>query len=251
MNKNNMDVSIILPCHNESRNLENAVKSITTVMDQSRYKYEIIIVEDGSTDGTDKIALDLTHRFKNIVWLHRDKRLGRGSGVENGILNAKSLICGFMDVDLATPAHYIPILVSEIENGADMVTALRICKLSFQPKVFLRWVTHKGYKLLSHTLISIPIEDTETGCKFFRKDKILPYMDEIEDKHWFWDTEIIVRGLYHNLKIIELPTICTRRQSSGSTVSLVRDTKRYLINLFKFKKQLKKYEMLHKEVLNK
>lgn len=239
MQMKNIDVSIILPCYNEEKNLENAVMSIRAVMGCSKYSYEIIIAEDGSTDNTPQIAKRMAFKYKNIRWLHRGKRMGRGSGVENGILNSKGAICGFVDVDLATPAYYVPLMVSTINSGADIATALRVYKLTLSPNILLRWLLHKGYKFLVRIILKTPLRDTETGFKFFRKSKVLPLLNEVEDKHWFWDTEIMVRSYYKGMRIIEVPTIFLRKYHTGSTVNIFGDTKDYFVNLIRFKRKLK------------
>jgi hypothetical protein len=77
--------------------------------------------------------------------------------------------------------------------------------------------------------------DTETGCKFFSREKILRVIDEIVDEHWFWDTEICVRSHLKGLRIEEVPTLYVRRPETGTTVKILRDTLRYLRNLIWFR----------------
>ena len=99
------DLSIILPCYNEVQILEESVRTIQRILDQTIYRYEIIIAEDASTDGTDRIAKQLANGSERIVWLHRDKRIGRGSAVAAAIKKSRGEIVGFLDADLEAPAH--------------------------------------------------------------------------------------------------------------------------------------------------
>ena len=72
-----IDVSVILPCYNEAKILARTVERVREVMERTKYTYEIVIVEDESPDGTGGIAERLSEKYSNVVWLHRDKRLGR------------------------------------------------------------------------------------------------------------------------------------------------------------------------------
>jgi hypothetical protein len=129
-------------------------------------------------------------------------------------------------------------MASTINSGADIATALRVYKLTLNLNVLLRWFLHKGYKTLAHIILKTPLRDTETGFKFFKRSKILPLLNEIEDKHWFWDTEIMIRAYYKSMKIIEVPTIYLRKTETGSTVNIFGDTMNYFVELMRFKRKL-------------
>jgi glycosyltransferase AglD len=232
----NVDLSIILPCFNEVHVLEDSVSKLKQVLDRTNYNYEIIIAEDGSTDGTDKLAKRLAFNDKTVTWIHRPKRLGRGSGVANAIKKAKGRIVGFTDTDLSTPAEHIPSLALKIEQGADIATAQRIYK--FKTNVIFRFILSKGYSILSRTLLGTPLKDTETGCKIFNKKKILPILDLCKDNHWFWDTEIMVRSYYKGLKVVEMPTLFDRKEELGSSVNVISDTTDYFKKLLNFRKEI-------------
>jgi glycosyltransferase involved in cell wall biosynthesis len=211
------------------------------VLDQTKYSYEIIIVEDDSTDGTDKIAKSLSEAFENVVWLHRDRRGGRGSAVAYAVSQARADICGCIDVDLETPAHYIPALVLAVEHGADIASCIRVYKVNwYQLRRFPKLFVHYGAKILIRHLLKVPLRDTETGCKFFRKDRILPILEKIRDGRWFWDTEILVRPYYEGFSIKEIPTLFIPDYSRESKVNLVRDSIIHLRRLVEFRAEIKR-----------
>ena len=235
------DVSVILPCYNEAGYLQRAVETIREVLERTRYSYEILIVEDDSTDGTDKIAKSLSERFENVVWLHRDGRGGRGSAVAYAISRARAGICGCIDVDLETPAHYIPALILAIERGADIASCIRVYKINrYQLLRFPKLLVHYGAKLLIRRLLRIPLQDTETGCKFFKKDRILPVLGKIKDGRWFWDTEVLVRPYYDGYAIEEIPTLFIPDYSRESKVNLVRDSFAHFARLLEFRGEIKR-----------
>ena len=242
MVKNKKDLSIVVACYNEKKVLEKSIEEIQRVLNYSVCHYEIIFVDDGSTDGTIEIAKRLCQENENMSLYCHAKNMGRGRTVADGIRKAKGKIVGFIDIDLSTPARYIPPLVLEIEEGADIATAWRIYKveLKYLPKTFHRLVLHKGYRFLVKILLKTNLKDTETGCKFFNRERILPILNEIKNKHWFWDTEIMVRPLLKGYKIVEVPTVYMRRPEQGTTVRAFKDTFSYFINLWKFYWELRK-----------
>ena len=233
-----MDLTIIVPCLNEIKILEDSIKRIREVLDISKYKYEIIIIDDGSADGTKDLAKNLANKYDNIKFINHEKNKGRGITVDEGIRNAKGKVVGYIDVDLETPASYILSLVLEIEKGADIATAHRHYK--FNLPYTHRWVLSKGYNFLVRLLLNVKLKDTETGCKFFNKKKILPVLDQIKKTGWFWDTEIMIRSLYAGLKIKEVPTVFLRKGETGTTVSVIKDSIDYFFNLLRFRKEMKK-----------
>lgn len=177
-------------------------------------------------------------KYPNSQVLYHKKNRGRGKTVEDGMKISRGKITGFIDIDLETPGYYIPMIIKQLEKDYDICTAKRHY-INPSLNTFHRWIAHIVYKLLVRLLLKIPIKDTETGCKFFIKDKIMPLFNEIKDKHWFWDTEIMVRSYYKGLKIKEIPTIFIRQDSKGTTVKFFRDTWVYFKNLLKFRKEIK------------
>lgn len=235
-----IDVSIILPCYNQEKFLEKNFYKLKKVMDLTRYDYEIIIAEDGSTDNTYEIAKKIIKKNSEIRLIHKDKRLGRGNSVANAIKQSYGRVVGFIDTDLDTDPNYIPKLIMEINNGNDIVFANRVYKLKLYELFTLsKFITHHGYILLHRLLLKSKFKDIGSGCKFFIKKKILPILDEIKDKKWFWDTEIIIRPYYKGFRIKEIPTLYTPKYNNVSTVNLFRDTIDHFIKLIKLRKELK------------
>jgi len=109
-----MKVSIVLPAYNEARRLEHAVNEVKKWMDKIGYDYEIIIAEDGSTDGTDKIASKLAKRDPKVKHLHSDERLGRGRALSNAFKVAEGEILVYLDVDLSTDMKHLKELIDSI-----------------------------------------------------------------------------------------------------------------------------------------
>lgn len=236
MTESCLDLSVIIPCYNEEEILFNNLKKIKQNLDKCHFKYEIILVDDCSKDKTVEIARDIMKLNDNVKLLCHTTNKGRGQTVEDGIKAARGKIAGFLDIDLQVPAHYITPLAIEIEKGADVATAFRVYDVRVD--ILDRIIASKTYHFLFDLALKTGIKDSETGYKFFNREKILPVLDEIVDKHWFWDTEIMTRAHLKGYEIVEIPCLCIRYESKKSTVKLFRDSMQYLRNLWRFKKEV-------------
>lgn len=237
-----IDLSLILPCYNEGSTFENSIAQILTVLKKLNKIWEVIFVEDNSTDETRKKVEKLTKQIKNSRAIFHLTNQGRGKSVSDGIRAAKGDICGYLDVDLEVAPSYIPLFVKEIEeNNYDMVVGKRFYEGSI--KSLTRFLASKIYAQMVKFMLKIPIEDTEAGYKFFRRSKILPILSKVKSKGWFWDTEICARPYWEGLRISEVPVLFVRRHNKKSTVRLIPDSLNYLIKLLKFRSQVPKKKL--------
>jgi glycosyltransferase involved in cell wall biosynthesis len=231
-----VDVSLVIACYNEEPVLAANVREVMDVLDRTPYRYEIILVDDGSSDATVAIIEELARCHACVRYLLHPVNMGRGRSVTDGIRLARGQAVGFIDIDLQTPARYLPCLIREIERGAVVAIASRIYKLT--PAAFGRWILSKGYMVLSSLVLGLERRDTETGCKVFRREAILPILNEVEDSHWFWDTETMALAACRGLKIAEVPTVFLREASDRSSVKIFRDVLHYAVNLLRFRRRM-------------
>tara|TARA_B110000438_G_scaffold302756_1_gene361492 strand:+ start:15131 stop:15865 length:735 start_codon:yes stop_codon:yes gene_type:complete len=242
MSLENIDLSLIIPCYNEEEIIEDNINKLQKVLSVTNLKYEIIFVDDYSLDKTNFLINSLITKDKKncLKIISHDKNMGRGKSVSDGIRFSKGRVVGFIDIDLSTSPVYIPAMVLEIDNGADIATANRIYKLHFNLYFLFRVFLSKGYKYISTFLLSTNFKDTETGYKFFNRKRILQILDDIKNNHWFWDTEVMVIANINRYKIVELDTLFRRKPGQKSTVLIFRDVINYLKELFRFKSRLTK-----------
>ncbi len=234
------DVSIIIACYREEGHLKQSVWQVLAIMDSLRWSYELVFVEDCSPDNTAAIIRSILEEQpdKPMRALFHQKNAGRGATVTDGIYAARGRVAGFLDIDLEVPARYIPSFILAVEQGADVVTARRVYKLAWH--LLHRAFLSCGYVRLQKFLIGTDLEDTEAGYKFFNRKRILPVLSRVQNKHWFWDTEIIVRAFRAGCHIESIPVLFLRRADKASTVRIVRDTIDYFIALWHFRKQMRK-----------
>jgi uncharacterized membrane protein YbhN (UPF0104 family) len=210
-----MKVTIVLPAYNEAKKIEKAVEEVKRWMDETGYDYEIIIAEDGSTDGTDKIASKLAKNDPKVRHLHSDKRLGRGKALSNAFKLAEGDVLVYLDVDLSTDMKHLKELIDAIAvEGYDLATGSRLMKESQADRPFKRDFASRVYNFLVRFMLGSKLKDHQCGFKAFRKDAILKIMENVKDNHWFWDTEVLVLAQRMGYKVKEIPI---RWKQSGDT----------------------------------
>jgi len=233
------DLSLILPCFNEQEIFTDSLEQIIKVLNKTDWTWEIILVDDKSTDKTASLIKKALKKYSryNISAIFHQKNLGRGKTVADGFMSSHGKILGFIDIDLETPAWYIPQFVESLNKDFDLAIAKRIYDLN--PSNLLRWIFSKAYAHLVSKILNLPIVDTEAGYKFFKKSKIMPILKKCQDPHWFWDTEIVVFSLKAKLRLKSIPVVFIRRTDKTSTVRLFPDTLDYIYKLIKNYSKLK------------
>jgi len=239
MSASPLDLSLVLACYNEELVIEDSVADILQVLDDTRYSYELIFVDDCSRDRTRELIDRLIERYpdKRMSRIFHRENKGRGGTVSDGIRAAQGEVTGFIDIDLEVHARYIPSCVNAVRNGADVAVGRRVYKLNLRS--LDRYVLSTGYVWLVRRLLGVDLNDTETGYKFFKRERILPVLDEIDDQRWFWDTEVMVRSYYKDYNVAEIPCLFLRRFDKASTVSPLADTVNYFRQLWRFRKTVK------------
>jgi glycosyltransferase involved in cell wall biosynthesis len=232
-------LSLVLACYDEAEHLRASFAEIRDTLEQAGWPSEVVFVDDASRDGTPEILDEIVaaHPHLDLRVIRHERNRGRGATVTDGFRAARGEIAGYLDVDLEVHCRYVPSLVRVIEQGADVATLRRI--YAFQLRSLDRYLMSRGYSFLVRRLLRVPYRDTETGFKFFRRAKVLPLLDEIEDAGWFWDTEFMVRAARHGLNVVEVPGAYIRREDKTSTVRGLRDSVRYFLALLRFRRRLK------------
>jgi hypothetical protein len=230
------DLTLVLACYNEEGHIRESVREIVDVLSHTTWGFEIIFVDDCSSDRTrERIdAIIAEHPRVAMSRLFHPVNLGRGASVRDGFRMGRGRYRGYIDIDLEVAAHYVPVCVRAIEEGADVATALRVYK--FQWRSLDRHLLTRGYRWLVRRLLDTRLRDTETGFKFFASDRIGKLLDETRDDGWFWDTEFMIRAERRGLRVREIPCLFVRRREKASSVRVVADSLDYFRKLLRFRR---------------
>jgi glycosyltransferase involved in cell wall biosynthesis len=225
--KGSVEVSVVFPAYNEADALEIAVEKVTKALNEFARSYEIIIAEDGSTDGTDKLAAALAEKHPFVKHIHGEKRLGRGTALKNAFKQSSGEVLVYMDLDLATDLKHLKSLVGAVEfEGYDFATGSRMLPQSNVERSGTRHIASKTYNFMVGALLGSKVKDHQCGFKSFRREPLMKLLDEVGAGHWFWDTEILVRAHLRGYKIKEIPV--SWRGGRETKVRLLKDS----LNMF-------------------
>lgn len=232
------DLSLVIACYQEGEHLECSFRRLISTLDSFTYSYEIIFVEDCSQDNTREIIEGFKTQYNQIkiTTLFNEVNKGRGYTVTRGMKQAVGTVVGFIDIDLEVSPIYIADCVRAIlEDRADMTSGCR--HYNFSILKIHRYVMTKGYQFLARNILELPIEDTESGYKFFQREKIIPVLDRCIDPGWFWDTEIVMEASAASLRLMEIDCLFKKKDDKTSTVNMCSDSFKHFKCLLKYRKR--------------
>ena len=213
-----MRTSLVIPAYNEEEGLPLVVREYLDVVD------EVIMVDDGSSDGTFQAAQALVGG--KVKLLRHEVNQGKVAALRTGVLQASGDIIIFTDADNTYPARYVPPLVQEIEKGADLVLGARIQARENIP-AFNR-LGNNIFSILATYISCIRIKDSQTGMRAFRRemfDKL-----DVKAKGLEFETKMTVRAAKLGYKIVEVP-IEYRERVGVSKLNPIKDGARMLTAL--------------------
>jgi glycosyltransferase AglD len=201
-----VDISVVFPAYNEVGYLDAAVEKTTQALNQFTNSYEIIIAEDGSIDGTAEHSEELAQKYPYIKHIHGEKRLGRGTALNNAFKQSQGSVLVYMDLDLATDLKHLQPLVEAISvEGYDFATGSRMLPESKVERTLRRSISSKSYNFFVRHMLGSKLHDHQCGFKAFKREPTLQLLNEVAARHWFWDTEILVRAQKKGYKVKEIP----------------------------------------------
>jgi len=231
-------VSVVVPAYNEAPHLKQNTMFIEEAVKRITESYEIIIVEDGSTDGTDVIAKRLAEENPRILHLHSDKRLGKGRALKRALRHSRGEVIIFMDADLATSLDCLPRVMELIKNGYSVVIASRHIKGACVKRSPLRAVASMAYNFFVRLLFKDGIHDHQCGFKAFNRQVLESVIEDIESDGFFFDTEFIIKAKQKGFRIVEVPVMWREQEGRSSKFRLLRDGVMMVLELLKLRLKL-------------
>jgi len=218
------EVSVVLPAYNEAGTIEETVSVTVEALSSFLPEdgFEVLIAEDGCSDRTPAIATRMAETDDRIRHVHSDERLGRGGALKRAFDASEGDVLVYFDTDLATDISYLEELVESIRSeGYDIATGSRRIPGDRQRREPERGIASKGYNALVRTVLRSSLYDHQCGFKAFDREALFRLLDEVEDDHWFWDTEVLVRAQRAGYALKEFPV--DWEPKGDTTVDLVRD----------------------------
>ncbi|MFZ5858135.1 MAG: glycosyltransferase family 2 protein [Chloroflexota bacterium] len=210
-----MKLSVIIPVYNEVGNIEEILKRVRATKKAS----EIIVVDDGSHDGTRDVLKELDGKDKVRVILH-EKNQGKGAAVRTGMDAAQGEIMLIQDADLEYDPRDYGILLQPLEEGiADVVYGSRFLGGPRRVTMYWHMIANKMLTFMTNILYDTILSDMETGYKVFRR-KVVDGM-KIRAKRFDFEPEFTAKVLKRHYRIYEVPiSFNPRDYSQGKKIKL-------------------------------
>lgn len=224
-----MKLSVIMPIYNEIHTLEEIIKRV----EKTGLADEIVLVDDGSEDGTRSLVKNYQDQPGFVVILH-DKNQGKGAAVKSGFAAATGDVFLIQDADLEYDPREYKKLLEPIEEGiADVVYGSRFLGASRRVAMFWHMVANKLLTLFTNVLYDTILSDMETGYKVFRKEVVKDMT--IHAKRFDFEPEFTAKILKRKYRIFEVPiTFNPRDYSEGKKIGL-KDAFEAIWALIKFR----------------
>jgi glycosyltransferase involved in cell wall biosynthesis len=198
-----MRLSVVIPVYNESGTLENLFQRVLGV--DYGCDLEIVMVDDGSDDGSGEVAESLASRHADVVCLQHQKNAGKGAAIRTGFARATGDIVIVQDADLEYDPREIPSLIELIRDDiADVVFGSRF--LARGPHRVLYYQNYLANRMLttfSNVLTNLNLTDIEVCYKAFRREVLAPIT--IEEERFGFEPEITAKVAKGNWRIYEVP----------------------------------------------
>lgn len=219
-------ISVVIPAYNEEKTIGIVISNTLSIMESLGLPYEVIVVDDGSTDNTKQAA----EGYKVTV-LSNGRNRGKGYALRKGFKHAGGNIIVTIDSDGSHDPKEIPDLIEPLFNGADIVAGSRFLGNGKNPTSKLKRLGNLLFNTLIMTLTGKRITDSQTGFRALKKE-VLKKLN-LESTGYEIETELTVKGLKNGFVYQEKPISCNRREHSMSQLKVVRDGLRILRMILK------------------
>ena len=204
-------VSVVIPAFNEASIVTRCLTETVAALESLGAPYEVILVDDGSSDGTADLARAAAELLPRVRVVGHEVNLGKGSALARGALAALGTVVLFVDADLEVHPRQLTLLLDKLEStGADVVIGSKLHPDSQVDVPHGRHLLSVGYYVLVRALFRLPVHDTQTGLKLFRREPLLRVLPRLLVKRFAHDLEVLVNVHRLGYRIEEVPVVVTR-----------------------------------------
>ena len=224
-------LSIVIPAYNEERRLPPTLEKIAAWLRVKGIAAEVLVVDDGSTDGTASLVERTAAAFPGLRLIPNGRNFGKGYSVRHGMREARGRVALFTDADLSAPIEEADKLLAALEN-ADVAFGSRALDRSLisTHQSRLRELAGIFFNKLVQAVLWIPFVDTQCGFKAFRMERARILFEQQRIERFGFDPELLYLARHHGLRAVEIPVRWAHHPETK--VNVYRDSLRMFAELF-------------------
>ncbi len=220
--RNEPSVDVVIPVLNEAHVLARSVDTLRSFLaTHPGIRWRVVIVDNGSTDGTDEVARRIVATYHRDVQFVQLPQRGRGRALRHAWTQSDADILCYTDVDLSTELAALPKMVQAIlEEGYHVATGSRLMRESRTTRSFKRELISRCYNLLVKAVLWTSFSDAQCGFKAVCRQVVSEVIPDVKDQSWFFDTELMVLAEKRGYRIKDVPVHWV--EDDDSRVRIVR-----------------------------
>jgi dolichyl-phosphate beta-glucosyltransferase len=229
-------VSVVIPVFNEADDLVRSLTEISAYFSSQQYPYELIVVNDGSTDATLDLLTQFSHSHPDTRVVSYAQNRGKGYAVKAGMLAARGEYRFFFDIDLAVPLSTVEPFFADISSGAyDAVIGTRKTRgaIIVRHQPWYREVLGKGFSRLTNAVLGTSYSDITCGFKCFTRPAAEKIFSQQAVYRWSFDAEILFLTKRFGYRVREIPV--TWKDNPDTRVRVLRDVFRSFWELLRIR----------------
>lgn len=237
-------LSIVIPAFNEERRLPATLDRLAKFLGGQPWTWEIRIVDDGSTDGTARVAEEALRVMPGIV-VQREPHRGKGAAVRAGLLAAQGQYRFMCDADLSMPPEELPRFLPPLEASDVAIGSREGSGARRVGEPFRRHLTGRCFNYVIQLLAVPGISDTQCGFKMFTADSVRAIFPHATLDGWAFDVEVLCIARALGLRVVEVPIEWHHRDESQ--VSVLRDSWRMLRDVMKVRARVRRNKLIRRQ----
>jgi glycosyltransferase involved in cell wall biosynthesis len=210
-------LSIVIPAHNEADGLRTCVgETLRVLVDM---KIEVVVVDDGSTDGTWAVAEAMAAEHGEVRSIRHEHNLGKGAALQTGFQVSTGELVSFLDADLDVhPEQIIQLMAAMEASGAQVIVASKLHPDSRFETSRIRLVLSQAYYAVVRVLFGLPLRDTQTGLKLFRRDVLHDVLPRMKVRRFASDLELLVGAHRYGYRMTEVPVEVSQQRKRHANI---------------------------------
>jgi dolichyl-phosphate beta-glucosyltransferase len=224
-------LSILVPSFNEEARLTPTLERIANYIRTSNHQTEVLVIDDGSTDATARVAESFRNAIPSLRVLSNGTNRGKGFSVRHGALEARGDYLLFTDADLSAPIEEADKLLSALETN-DVAIGSRAMNRNLIGVHESKFREFAGivFNKIVRFMLRLPFVDTQCGFKAFRREKCRLIFEQQTIERFGFDPELLYLARHHGLSVVEIPVRWSH--SPATKINMMRDSLQMFVDVF-------------------